>query len=184
MIGRSLLIVGLALVVFGGWADAGPAQDMLGDMAEAARDERILTGSLTLGVGVALGVASGMFLMGSEFGLYGLVAGSATAVSGAALLLFPSQAESEFARSGDSEAASALALKRLADDGRRGRFLSGITNVATGIVAIVYPVNLFTSADWIYSAVASFGAAIYDFLVPSREEATYERYVALAGGST
>ena len=102
------------------------------------------------------------------------------AVPGALLLLIPSSAEQEYLRSGDSEAASALALERLADEGRRNRLLSGVSNAAAGVASLFYPINVITPHDSLYSAMASFGMAAYDFLVPSKEEAAYDRYASLA----
>ena len=44
----------------------------------------------------------------------------------------------------------------------------------------MYPMNLITSCGSLYSVIAILGMAIYDFLIPSTEEAAYTRYVALA----
>jgi hypothetical protein len=177
---RLLVGVGICLIAFAARTYAGPAQDVLADLAESARAERVASGVVSLGVGVAIGVASAVFFLGTDYGLYGLIAGGIVAIPGAILLLSPSRAEREAAQSGDSEAAAALALERLADDGRRGRFLSGIGNVAAGVATLLYPINLITPYDSVYSAVASLGMAVYDFLVPSREEAAYDHYRALA----
>ncbi len=184
MIGKRLLVAWALIVFVGLYAHAGPAQDVLRDLAESARGERIATGVATVAVGVALGIASGLFLMGTEYGVYGLLAGGIIAAPGVLLLVSPSSSEREFAQSGGSEAASALALARLADGGRRSRFLSGVGNVAAGIATLVYPIQVITPYDSLYSAVASFGMAAYDFLIPSREEAAYDRYAALAAQGT
>jgi hypothetical protein len=96
------------------------------------------------------------------------------------LLLSPSPSEQGFVRFGTSEPESALALERRADEGRRGRVLSGVANLAAGVASFVYPINLITPYDCLYSAIASLGMAIYDFLVPSTEEAAYDRFAALA----
>lgn len=177
--GRVFVALGIGLVVFGVCAQAGPAQDVLGDLAASARAERMASGMVSLGVGAAIGIASVVFLMDSDLGLYGLIAAGAVALPGAVLLLVPSTAETMAEQTADSEAAAALALERLADEGQRGRYLSGIGNAAAGIATLVYPINLFSPYDWLYSAVASFGMAAYDFLVPSREEAAYDRYLDL-----
>jgi hypothetical protein len=161
-------------------AHAGPAQDVLADLASAAHSERIVSGVATICVGVAVGVASSILLMDTEFGIYGLIAGGVIAVPGIVLLVLPSSAEQEYARFGQSETESALALERLADEGRRDRLLSGASNVAAGIAALIYPINVLTPHDSLYSALASFGMAVYDFLIPSREESAYDRYAALA----
>jgi hypothetical protein len=184
MLTKRLVLVAIALVSISACVHAGPAQDVLADLAGAARSERIVSGVTTIGVGVAVGVASGIFLMGTEFGVYGLIAGGVIAVPGIVLLVLPSSAEQEYAQSGQSEIESALALERLADQGRRDRFLSGAGNVAAGVAALIYPINLLTPHDSLYSALASFGMAAYDFLIPSREEAAYDRYAALAKEGT
>jgi hypothetical protein len=157
---------------------------VLADLAASERSERIATGIATVGVGVDVGIASGLFLMGTEYGIYGLLAGGIIAVPGVLLLVSPSPSEREFVQSGGSEAASALALARLADEGRRSRFLSGVGNVAAGIATLVYPINVITPYDSVYSAVVSFGMAVYDFFIPSREEAAYDRYATLAEQGT
>jgi hypothetical protein len=181
VITKRLLVAGMLVVLVGLGVHAGPAQDVLSDLAESAYNERIATGIATIGVGVAVGVASGLFLMGTDLGVYGLIAGGIIAAPGVVLLLLPSSSEREFAQFGDSETDSAMALARLADEGRRSRFLSGVGNVATGIATLVYPFNVVTSHDSLYSSVASFGMAVYDFLIPSREEAAYDRYRMLVG---
>ncbi len=179
MVGKVFGAVVLVLVVGVAGAYAGPAQEVLDDLAASARAERVASGWVSLGIGAAIGVASAVLLTGTDLALYGYLAAGVTALPGAVLLLVPSPAEIE-AKQADSEVAAALALGRLADQGRRDRILSGVGNVAAGIATIVYPMNLFSPYDWLYSAVASFGMAAYDFLVPSREEAAYERYMALA----
>jgi hypothetical protein len=184
VITKRLLVAGMLVILAGLVAHAGPAQDVLSDLARSAHDERIATGIATLGVGVAIGVASGLFLMGTDLGIYGLIAGGVIAAPGVALLLLPSSSEREFGQFGDSEADSALALARLADEGRRNRFLSGVGNVATGIATLVYPINVVTPYDSLYSTVASLGMAVYDFLIPSREEAAYDRYRVLVEQGT
>jgi hypothetical protein len=124
-----------------------------------------------VGAGVAIGIARGLLFMDTEWGICGLIAGGVIAALGAVLLLSPSPAEQEFVRSGTSEAESALALERWADEGRRSGILPGVPHLAAGVASFVYPTNLFTPYDSLYSAIASLGMAIYDFLIPSREEA-------------
>lgn len=132
---------------------------MLPDPASSAHSERISTAATMVGAGAAIGIARGLLFMDTEWGICGIIA-----APGVVLLLSPSPAEQEFVRSGTSEAESALALERWADEGRRSRTLSGVAS-------FVYPTNLFTPYDSLYSAIASLGMAIYDFLIPSREEA-------------
>jgi hypothetical protein len=175
---RSLLVVALGVLLFAGCVHAGPAQDVLADLARSAHSERMTAGIVTIGAGVALGVASVLFL-GSDFVLYGLIAAGVVTVPGVISLLVPSTAELEFAQAGESELSAALALARLADEGRRARVLSGISNVAAGIATLIYPIELFTPYDSAISAVSSFGMAAYDFFVLSREEAALSRYETL-----
>lgn len=179
MASRGLFFVAAGIVLCAACTHAGPAQDVLSDLADSARGERIAAGVVTIGTGVALGVASALFL-GPDLAVYGLIAAGVVTVSGVVPLVVPSMAELEFEQAGTSEAEAALALARLADEGRRARVLSGISNLAAGIATLVYPIDLFTPYDSLVSAVSSFGMAVYDFLVPSREEAALERYEVLA----
>lgn len=179
MISRTLVVAAVAVVVVASCAHAGPAQSVLEDLAQSARAERVAAGAVSIGVGVALGVASLVFL-GSDLALYGLLAAGAVAVPGVVSLWVLSPAELEYAAAGTSEAESALALARLADEGRRNRMIAGISNLAAGVAMLVYPIDLFTPYDSLVSAVSSIGMAAYQFLIPSREEAAFERYEALA----
>ncbi len=176
-----LLVAGILFVSVGICVQAGPARDVLTDLAQAARGERIVSGVVTVSAGVVIGVASAAFLMDTDLGVYGLLAGGAVAIPGVLLLAVPSSVELEAARAGDSEAAAALALERLAEEGKRSRVISGIANAASGAAALFYPIRVLTPYDNVYSALASFGMAAYDFLVPSKEEAAYDRYLALVG---
>jgi hypothetical protein len=148
---------------------------VLADLASSAHSERISTAATMVGAGVAIGIARGLFFMDTEVGICDLIA-----APGVVLLLSPSSAEQEFVWSGTSEAESALALERWDDEGRRSRILSGVANLDAGVASFVYPMNLITSCDSLYSVIAILGMAIYDFLIPSTEEAAYTRYVALA----
>jgi len=175
------LLAGVAiwLIAVAACAHAGPAQDVLADLASSARADRVASGVVSIGAGVAIGVASAA-LLGADLAPYGFLAGGVTALPGVLLLLVPSAAELEYEEAGKTETGAALALQRLADEGRRSRYISAIGNLAAGVAALAFPVNLFTPYDWAYSAVASLGMAAYDYLVPSREEAAYERYLQLA----
>ena len=178
---RSLSAVALAAVVAAsGVALAGPAQDVLEDLARSARSARLAAGAGTIALGVAIGVGSIVFLSGSGVEIYGVLAGALIAVPGVVTLAVPSAAEQAFAESGDSEIQAALALERLAETGRRERIVSGIANVAAGVAALLYPFGYFTAYDYVYSAATSFGLAAIDFLVPSDEEQAFSRYQRLA----
>ena len=74
---RYLLTAGVLVVALSVCAHAGPAQVVLADLADSAHSERIATGTTMVGVGVAIGVASGLFLMDTELGIYGLIVGGA-----------------------------------------------------------------------------------------------------------
>ncbi len=174
-------IILLAVCVGAVMASAGPAQDVLGDLAASERSARLLAGTTYIGIGLAVGVGSAIYLMGTEYGAYGLLAGGLIAAPGVITLLIPTAAEREFATAGDSEQQSALALERLADQGRRDRYISGVSNVAAGIGVLFFPFRVLTPYDSLYSAVSSFGMAIYDFFVPSAEEQAWQRYERLAG---
>jgi uncharacterized membrane protein YtjA (UPF0391 family) len=174
----ALLVVA---VVAGSVALAGPAQDILGSLAEEARAQRVMGGYVMIGTGLAVGVGSAIFLAGSGYEVYGYLAGGLIALPGVIALVSPSNVEREFARAGDSEALSALALEELAADGRRNRYISGIANAAAGIASLVYPINIITAYDYLYSALTSFGLAALDFLLPSKEERAYAQYLELAG---
>jgi hypothetical protein len=180
MVGKSLWVVVLiAAVVGSGCALAGPAQDVLGDLARSERSERLISGYTLVGIGAAIAVVSAAVMVESGIGIYGVLAGGLVAAPGVVILAVPSRVEREFAEAGDSEVESALALERLADEGRRGRILSGIVDLAAGVASLVYPYSYITPYDHIYSAISSFGMAAYQFLFPSKEERALERYQEL-----
>ena len=177
---RSVSAVVLAVVVIASSAAlAGPAQDVLSDLARSERSARLATGYTTIGLGVAIGAVSTVVLVDSGIGIYGVLTGALIAIPGVVTLVVPSAVEHEFANAGGSEIESALALERLAEAGRRERIVSGIANVAAGIASLLYPFEYFTPYDYVYSAVASFGMAVVDFLFPSKEELAFRRYEAL-----
>ena len=181
---RVVVFVLVGMVVAGSVAMAGPAQDVLGDLARSERTSRVASGVASLGVGVAIGVGSVVLLAGSGVEIYGVLAGALVAIPGVVTLAVPSPAERAFEEVGESEAESALALERMAAAGRRERIVSGVANVAAGVAALLYPIRLFTSYDHVYSAVTSFGMAALDFLLPSTEERAYATYRRLAAQET
>ncbi len=176
----AMAVVLVVAVVASSTALAGPAQDVLSDLARSERSARLATGYTYIGLGVAIGVVSAVVLVDSGIGIYGVLTGALIAVPGVAALLVPSVAEREFAEVGDSEIGAALALGRLAETGRRERIISGIANVAAGVASLLYPFEYFTPYDYVYSAVTSFGMAAVDFLFPSKEERAFFRYQRLA----
>jgi hypothetical protein len=184
MVSRIAALVLVGTLIAGSTVLAGPAQDVLGDLARTARSARVASGVVSLGVGVAVGVGSVVFLAGSGLELYGALAGALIAVSGIVTLVVPSPAEPAFEEAGESEPEAALALERLATAGRQERLVSGVLNIAAGVAALLYPINLFTSYDSIYSAVSSFGMAAIDFLLPSTEERAYATYQRLVEQAT
>lgn len=177
---KLLLAVVIVSVVGSGCALAGPAHDVLGDLAQSERAARRMAGFTTLGIGVAIGVVSAAVMLESGIGIYGVIAGGLIALPGVVMLAIPSEAEREFAQAGGSETASALALERLSERGRRSRMMSGVVNLAAGIASLLYPYSYFTPYDYIYSAISSFGMAAVDFLFPSKEEQAFARYQNLA----
>jgi hypothetical protein len=182
---RSMSAVLLAVVVIASSAAlAGPAQDVLGDLARSERSARLAGGYTSIGIGVAIGVGSVVLLAGSGLEIYGVLTGALIAIPGAITLVVPSAAEREFAEAGDSEIQAALALERLAETGRRERIVSGIANVAAGVASLLYPFEYFTPYDYVYAAVSSFGMAAVDFLFPSTEERAFAQYQRLAEQGT
>jgi len=178
---KRVMVVGLVVLLMGSsCALAGPAQQVLEDLAETERNARVVSAYTTIGIGVAIGVGSYLVLAGSGAEIYGLLGGGLIAATGVIPLFVPSEAERACADACGSEAESALALERLAAQGRLDRYISGATNVAAGVISLLYPINIFTRYDNLLSAVSSFGMAAVDFLFPSKEEAAYARYEALA----
>jgi len=169
----SLLIVG---VLASSWVAAGPAQEILEDLARSERNERRIAGYTYLGIGAAVGLVSTAVLIDSGIGIYGVVVGGLIALPGVVALVVPSAAELECRQGCDSEDDSALALERLADRGRLERFVSGIVNIAAGVASLLHPFGYFTRYDYVYTAMSSFGMAAVDFLFPSKEERAYARY--------
>lgn len=159
---------------------AGPAQEILEDLSKSEQSARLATAFTYIGLGVVVSGVSAAVLMDSGIGIYGVIAGGVIALPGVVSLAVRSSAEREFARVGDSEIESALALERLAAEGRLGRIISGLGNLAAGVASLLYPFSYFTRYDYVYSAVMSFGTAAVDFLFLSKEERAYKRYEALA----
>ena len=177
---RSVLAAAVVLaVIASSTALAGPAQDVLGDLARSERSARLAGGYTSIGIGVAIGVGSVVLLAGSGLEIYGVLTGALIAIPGVITLVVPSAAEREFADAEVSEIEAALALERLAETGRRERVVSGIANVAAGIASLLYPFTYFTPYDYVYSAVSSFGMAAVDFLFPSKEERALVQYQRL-----
>jgi hypothetical protein len=178
---RSALAAVLAVVVItSSTALAGPAQDVLSDLARSERSARLVAGYTTIGVGVAIGVGSVVVLAGSGSEIYGVLVGALVAIPGVVTLVIPTAAEREFVEAGESEIEAALALERLAETGRRERIVSGIANVAAGVASLLYPFGYLTPYDYVYAAVSSFGMAAVDLLFPSEEERAFARYQKLA----
>ena len=113
MTAKVLLVTLLMLMVAGSWVLAGPAQEILGSLADDARGERLLSGFTSLGLGVGLGVGSYLLLGGSGLEIYGVIAGGLYAVQGIITLVIPTPAEIACRQSCDSEMESAMALEEL-----------------------------------------------------------------------
>ena len=184
MNGRGFAVALVIVAAASGAVLAGPAQEVLEDLARGERTARVTGGLTSIGLGVAVGVGSLVVLSGSGMEIYGALAGALIAVPGVVTLMVPSAAEREFTEAGDSELEAALALERLAESGRRERLISGVANVAAGIASLLYPFGFVTPYDHVYSAVMSLGMAAVDFLLPSKEERALARYERLAKQGT
>ena len=180
---KTMLSVGLLVLCVGLSVWAGPAQDILGSLAESSRSERVVSGITTIGIGVGIGVGGYFLLSDLGLGSYAAIAGGLVALPGLITLVFPSEAELACSRACDSETDSALALERMAATARLSRYVSGVVNVAAGVASLLFPYSYVTQYDYVYSAVLSFGTAAIDFLLPSKMERAYEQYLALAGAN-
>ncbi len=180
---KTWLVVGLLVLCLGLSAWAGPAQDILGSLAESARSERVVSGITSIGIGIGIGVGGYFLLRDLGLGSYAAIAGGLVAFPGLITLAFPSEAEVACSRACDSETDSALALERLAAAAQLSRYISGVVNVAAGVASLLFPYSYVTQYDYVYSAVLNFGMAAIDFLLPSKMERAYEQYLAVAGGT-
>jgi hypothetical protein len=180
MIKKGFIIV-LVMVLAGGGVLAGPAQDILGNLAESARSERVVAGLTTIGIGVGVGVGGYLLLDDTGLGTYAAIAGGLIAIPGLITLAIPSDAEIACSRACDSEMDSALALESMAANARLARYISGIVNVAAGTASLLFPYSYVTQYDYVYSAIMSFGMGAIDFLFLSKEERAYESYKLLVG---
>ena len=175
-------VLALVLIILGSSCVlAGPAQDILGNLADSARSERVVSGLTTIGIGAAIGIGGYLLLDDMGLGTYAAIAGGLVALPGLIMLAIPSSAEIACSRSCDSEIDSALALEGMAAGARLTRYISGIINIAAGTASLLFPYSYVTPYDYVYSAIMSFGMAAIDFLFPSMEERAYERYRLLAG---
>jgi MFS family permease len=174
------MVAALALAILGsGCVAAGPAQDVLADLARSERTARIASGIGSVAVGAAIGIAGSLLLTDPTLQTYGWIAGGLVAAPGLLVLAVPSQAELA-ARHAETETEAVLALERLAAGGRTERMISGVANLAAGVAALVFPYRFITPYDYLYSAVYSFGSAALDFLLLSKEERAYNTYRELA----
>jgi len=180
MIRKTAIVLMMALIVGGSCVFAGPAQDILGELAETARSERLVSGLTTVGIGVAIGIGGTILLADVGWGPYAAIAGGLVALPGIVTLVLPSEAELACARSCDSEINAALALEDMAATARLARYVSGIVNIAAGTASLLFPYSYVTRYDYVYSAIMSYGTAIIDFLFPSKEERAYQQYLVLA----
>lgn len=179
MIKRGVILV-LVMVLAGSGVLAGPAQDILGNMADTARSERVVSGVTTIGIGAAVGIGGYLLLDDMGLGAYAAIAGGLVALPGLITMVVPSSSEIACSRSCDSEVDSALALEAMASSARLTRYVSGIINIAAGTASLLFPYSYVTTYDYVYSAIVSYGMAAIDFLFPSKEERAYESYRLLA----
>ncbi len=176
-----VLVVVVLVAASSVWA--GPAQDILGSLADSARSERVISGLTTIGAGIAIGVGGYFLLSDMGWGTYAAIAGGLVALPGVVTLVVPSEAEIACARHCDSEVDSAMALEDMAAKARLSRYISGIVNIAAGTASLLFPYSYVTPYDYVYSAIVSYGMAVVDFLFPSKMERAYQQYLVLAGAN-
>jgi len=175
-------VLAMALIVLGSSCIlAGPGQDILANLADSGRSERVVSGLTMIGTGAAVGISGYLLLDDMGLGTYAAIAGGLVALPGLITLVIPSPAEIACTRSCDSEVDSALALEQMASNARLTRYVSGIVNVAAGTASLLFPYSYVTPYDYVYSAIVSYGMAAIDFLFSSKEERAYESYRLLAG---
>jgi len=179
MIKRGFVFI-LVTVLASSCVLAGPAQDILGNLAESARTERIVSGWTSIGIGTAIGVVGFLLLDDVELGTYAAIAGGLVALPGLITLVIPSETEIACSKSCDSEIDSAMALEQMASNAKLERYISGIINIAAGTASLLFPYNYVTQYDYVYSAIVSFGMGAIDFLLPSKVERAYRSYELLA----
>lgn len=177
---RRLATVGGILALSSVLLVGGPAQEILGELAETARAQRMTSGVVSIGLGAVVGIGGAILLADHGLSSYALLAGGLIALPGVLTLAIPSEAERACARACHSEAAAADELERMALTARIGRYVSGSINVVVGTVSLLFPYRRVSDYDYLVSALASYGRAASDFLIPSREEKAYERYLMLA----
>lgn len=174
-------VIVMAVFLISGSVIAGPAQEILSDLADSARSERMISGMVTIGIGAAVGIGGFILLNDVGLGGYAAIAGGLVALPGVITLVIPSSAEIACNLHCQSEIESASALEELAAAARFSRYVSGVINIAAGTVSLLFPINVFTQHDYIFSAIMSYGMAVMDFLFPSKEEMAFERYLVLVG---
>jgi len=182
MIKRSMVVV-LVMVLASSCVLAGPAQDILGNLAESARRKRMVSGWTAIGMGTMIGVGGFLLLDDMGLGTYAAVAGGLVALPGLISLVIPSKAESACSKSCDSEIDSAMALDQMAATAKLERYISGVINIAAGAASLLFPYSYVTQYDYVYSAIVSFGRGALDFLLPSKEERAYKNYELLAAST-
>lgn len=181
---RKGFILALALMVLASSCVlAGPAQDILGNLADSAQSERVVSGITAIGIGAAVGIGGYFLLNDVGLGAYAAIAGGLVALPGLITLVVPSPAEIACSQACDSEIDSALALERIAASAKLERYISGIVNIAAGTASLLFPYSYVTPNDYVYSAIMSYGMAVIDCLFPSKEERAYESYQLLVGGT-
>ncbi len=175
-------VLALALVILASsYVLAGPAQDILGNLADSAQSERVISGITAIGIGSVVGIGGYFLLNDVGLGAYAAIAGGLMALPGLITLVSLSPAEIACSQSCDSETDSALALEEMAASAKLERYISGVVNIAAGTVSLLFPYSYITPNDYVYSAIINFGMGVIDFLFPSKEERAYESYRLLAG---
>ncbi len=180
MMKRGFVLVLVMMVLASSCVFAGPAQEILGNLAESARTQRMMSGWTAIGMGTVIGVGGYVLLDDVGLGTYAAIAGGLVALPGLITLVIPSSAEVACSKACDSEIDSALALEQMAATAKLERYISGVINMAAGAASLLFPYSYVTQYDYVYSAIVSFGRGAIDFLFPSKEERAYKSYELLA----
>jgi hypothetical protein len=137
MMMKTGFILVLIVVLASSYVYAGPAQDILGNLADSARSERVVSGLTTVGIGAVIGVGGYLLVNDMGLGTYAAITGGLIALPGLITLVLPSEAESACSRSCDSEVYSALALEKIASSSRLTRYISGVGLVSRRFLCLV-----------------------------------------------
>lgn len=147
------------------------------DMAEEKRDERIQSGTISL---IAGGVIGGLLVVGGgDIGItLGLISFAIIGLPGALRLGYPSKTERRLEDilmlDADSrERKCAIELEVMAEQAKRSRYLSAISDGALAMIGL--------AVGWILLPIYWAVQAARTIVLPSAEEEAFERYQRLVG---